>query len=179
MRNRILYAGTTVVMLLTMGCASGGDRAGVKTLALGDAAPDFALPGNVPWVSSFEGEKNVLLAFYPKAFTPGCTKQMCGYRDTFAEFESLETEVIAVSNDNQEKAGEFKQKHGLPFLVVGDPDHAIIDAYGVPLMNMVGMELAKRSVVLIDKKGKVRHIDWEYAIGNDRQALIDAIAAIQ
>lgn len=144
-------------------------------LRVGDQAPEFEFPapgrseGDVTSVklSDYRGNKNVLLAFYPKAFTPGCTKQLCGYRDDFDQFRGADTEILAISADNQQESDRFQEEYGLPFPVVGDPEGRIIRAYGVPLRG----GYASRSVFLIDKTGIIRHINLAYNIENDRKQL--------
>jgi peroxiredoxin Q/BCP len=156
------------------------------TIAVGDSAPDFELPkpgaaeGSKETVklSDLKGEKNVLLAFYPKAFTGGCTKQLCGYRDDFSQFESADTVVVAISTDEQAESDRFKKEHQMPFVVLGDPDHSVIDAYGIPMKDYNGQKFVQRAVVLVDKDGIVRHVDLEYSIDQDKQPLYDAIAKL-
>ena len=137
-------------------------------LEVGDEAPDFALPvaedaaEDTPRrLSDFRGEKEVLVAFYPKAFTPGCTKQLCGYRDDFAKFQEDDVAIVAVSTDKQGRASEFKEKHNLPFMVKGDPQHEIVKAYGV---KRIAWTMATRQVFLVDKEGKVSYIDRSYDV---------------
>lgn len=150
---------------------------------VGDAAPDFAMPkpdrkgGSTETVklSELKGKKNVLLAFYPKAFTGGCTKQLCGYRDDFDKFKTADVEVVAVSTDKQEESTRFKGEYSMPFIVLGDPDRKIIEAYGVPVMARGDAQYAQRSIVLIDKEGKVSYIDQDYKIGEDEKPLFEAI----
>jgi peroxiredoxin Q/BCP len=154
-----------------------------EQLKVGDAAPDFAWPkpdraeGSDDTVSlkDLKGEKNVLIAFYPKAFTGGCTKQLCGYRDDFSRFESADTEIVAVSVDEQAESDRFRTEMKMPFVVLGDPGHRVIDAYGVPLKDYGGNTYAQRAVVLVDKEGTVRYIDMDYQIGKDEEPLFAAL----
>ena len=153
-------------------------------LRTGQAAPDFTvLKGKEGKpdgkLSDFRDRRNVLVAFFPKAFTPGCTKQMCGYRDTFSEFKGAETEVVAVSMDSQVKVDEFKEKYQLPFLVVGDPDGKIVDAFGVAKIDVGPVKAAKRSVFLVDKSGKVRYIDRSYSVTDGYAPLRDAMRKLE
>ena len=151
-------------------------------LKVGDAAPDFAIPegvakdqiGEAKNLSDLKG-KNVVLAFYPKAFTPGCTNQMCGYRDDFTAFESTDTVVLAISVDEQAESTRFKDEHKLPFAVVGDPKHEIINKYGVELLKRGEFEYAKRQTILVDKEGKIAYIDRDYHFNDGKQPLLDAI----
>lgn len=159
------------------------EKAAVK---VGDKAPDFAWPkpdraegsNDAVRLSDLKGEKNLLIAFYPKAFTPGCTKQLCGYRDEFGRFQSNDTEIVAVSTDGQEESDRFRKEHKMPFVVLGDPDHNVIDAYGIPVKEYAGTPIAQRAVVLVDKEGVVRYVDMDYKIGEDEKALFDAIEGL-
>jgi peroxiredoxin Q/BCP len=155
-----------------------------STLKVGDAAPDFNIPDqksieDAPKkLSDLKGKKNVLVAFYPKADTPGCTKQMCGYRDDIGVLNSAETQVIAVSVDQQMDSEKFQEKYKLPFPVVGDPQRKTIEAYGVPLKEYSGNKFAQRSVFLVDKEGVVRFIDLDYKVAEDKDSLYKEIKAL-
>jgi peroxiredoxin Q/BCP len=155
---------------------------------VGDTAPDFEIfaatggqqAADAPKkLSDLKGEKNVLLAFYPKADTPGCTKQLCGYRDDIEKFKSASTEVIAISVDHQTDSDAFKDKFSLPFPVLGDPEKKVIEAYGVPLREFQGNQFAERSVFLVDKEGIVRYIDMKYDLTKDKTSLYDAIVKLE
>jgi len=147
-------------------------------LRVGDKAPDFVIPegvatdeiGDARKLSDLEGRR-VVLAFYPKAFTPGCTKQMCGYRDNFSQFVDTETIVLAISMDEQSEGDRFKQHHGLPFPVIGDPHREIVKRYGVPVQSRGSIEYAKRVTFLIDDEGVIQYIDWEYNWANGDKPL--------
>jgi len=98
----------------------------------GDAAPDFTLTsdaGESVTLSSFHG-KPVVLYFYPKDDTPGCTTQACGIRDVYGEFERAGAVVLGVSPDDAASHVKFKEKYGLPFTLLADPDHAVAERYG-------------------------------------------------
>src|SRR5947209_6824086 len=102
-------------------------------LTEGDPAPDFELPdqdGNPVRLADFAG-RNVVLYFYPKADTPGCTTQACGIRDHSADYEAADAVVLGVSPDPPAKLAKFAGKYGLPFTLLGDEDHAVAEAYGV------------------------------------------------
>ena len=99
----------------------------------GDAAPDFTLPdqdGNPVTLSELRG-KTVVLYFYPKADTPGCTTQACGVRDHRADYERAGAVVLGVSPDPVKEIAKFDQKYGLGFPLLADEDHAVAEAYGV------------------------------------------------
>jgi len=99
----------------------------------GKPAPDFALPtdtGETVTLSDLRG-KQVVLYFYPKDDTPGCTTQACGIRDAWSEFEQAGAVVLGVSPDGVDSHDKFKQKYSLPFSLLADEDHRVADAYGV------------------------------------------------
>jgi peroxiredoxin Q/BCP len=129
-------------------------------LQAGDEAPSFCLPdrdGEPVCLSDVRGKK-VLLYFYPKADTPGCTAQSCSVRDARAELASLGVEVCGVSPDPPKAQKRFSENHGLDFPLLSDPDHAVADAYGVwGEKSMYGRKYHGiiRSSFLIDEGGKV------------------------
>jgi thioredoxin-dependent peroxiredoxin len=99
----------------------------------GAPAPDFALPsdsGESVKLSQFRGSP-VVLYFYPKDDTPGCTAQACGIRDAWGEFQRSGAVVLGVSPDSPKKHTKFREKYGLPFTLLADEDHAVAEAYGV------------------------------------------------
>ena len=101
-------------------------------LEIGDVAPEFALTaddGAEVSLSDFRGKK-VALYFYPKADTPGCTRQACAVRDVYPQIEEQDVVVIGISPDSPEKLVKFRQKHNLPFILLSDPDHQVAEAYG-------------------------------------------------
>lgn len=184
------------ILALTLGCtamafgawaaeppAASGEPTEPKPLEVGDEAPDFELPKKdgeeePQRLKDLRGKKNVLIAFYPKAFTSGCTKQLCGYRDDFSQFEAADTEVVAVSIDEQAESDRFKAEEKMPFLVKGDPTHEVIEAYRVPYVEFGGNRYAKRCVFLVDKEGTVRYIDMDYNITDDKTPLYEQIAKL-
>jgi peroxiredoxin Q/BCP len=123
----------------------------------GKPAPDFELSsdsGEKIKLSDFRGQP-VVLYFYPKSDTPGCTAQACGIRDVYTEFEQKGAVVLAVSSDKEAAQRKFRSKYGLPFAVLADPDHEAGSAYGVEKSDSKYFE---RSTFLIDPEGKVARI---------------------
>ena len=124
------------------------------------AAPDFEAldqDGNTVRLSDFRG-RNVVLYFYPKANTPGCTKQACGVRDRGADYEGANAVVLGVSPDKPEKLRKFADKYGLPFTLLSDPDHSIAEQYGVWVeKSMYGRKYmgVERSTFLIGPDGEI------------------------
>jgi peroxiredoxin Q/BCP len=103
------------------------------TLEVGDVAPDFELlsdEGKATKLSDYRGQR-VVLFFYPKAGTSGCTTQACGFRDNFPVIEAAEATVLGVSPDAVEQLSRWRAKEELPYNLLSDPDHAVADAYGV------------------------------------------------
>ena len=101
-------------------------------LAPGDPAPDFTLPdadGHPVSLSSFRGQR-VIVYFYPAALTPGCTKEACDFRDNLAPLGQLGVAVLGISPDQPSKLAKFRDKEGLTFPLLSDPDHAVLEAYG-------------------------------------------------
>jgi peroxiredoxin Q/BCP len=129
----------------------------------GMKAPDFAAKntnGETVRLKDLRGQK-VVLYFYPKDDTPGCTKEACSFRDAFADFKQRGIEVIGVSVDSEASHKKFTAKYKLPFRLVADPDHAIADAYEVygekKFMGRTYMGV-KRITFLIDEKGKIKKV---------------------
>ena len=101
-------------------------------LEIGSTAPAFTLSGDdgIPVsLADFTGRR-ALLYFYPAALTPGCTKQACDFRDNLAAFDGADYAIIGISPDKQAKLGKFREAEGLPFTLLSDPDHGVMEAYG-------------------------------------------------
>jgi thioredoxin-dependent peroxiredoxin len=123
----------------------------------GKPAPDFELTsdsGEKVKLSDFRG-RAVVLYFYPKSDTPGCTAQACGIRDVYGEFEQRGAVVLGVSQDKEAAQAKFKSKYHLPFAILADPDHVAGKAYGVEKQDSPYFE---RSTFVIDAEGKVAKI---------------------
>ncbi len=131
---------------------------------IGNLAPAFSLQdqhGNSVRLKDFKGKKNVVLYFYPKALTPGCTVQACAIRDYKKEFARVKTEVLGISPDPVKKLTRFTEKHDLNFTLLADEDHKIADKYGVwGLKKFMGKEYMgiNRMTFIIGKDGKLKHI---------------------
>ena len=136
--------------LLDIFSSSGG-------VAVGDRAPDFSLPdrnGKTVRLSDFRG-KPVVLYFYPKDDTPGCTKESCTFRDQYQDFQDAGAEVIGVSSDSEVAHGKFTEKYRLPFTLVSDRGGSVRKQFGVPAT--LGL-LPGRVTYVIDRDGTVRHV---------------------
>jgi thioredoxin-dependent peroxiredoxin len=129
----------------------------------GDTAPDFELPdqaGRPVKLSDYRG-KTVVLYFYPKADTPGCTTQACGIRDHRADYERADTVVLGVSPDPVKAVAAFDDKYGLGFTLLADADHKVSETYGVWVeKSMYGRKYMgmQRATFIIDADGKVAHV---------------------
>jgi thioredoxin-dependent peroxiredoxin len=106
-------------------------------------------------LSEYLGKKNIVLYFYPKDETAGCTKEACSFRDSYEELTKLGAEVLGVSGQSVESHKSFATHHGLPFILLSDEDNKVRELYGVP--STMGI-IPGRVTYIIDKKGVVRHI---------------------
>jgi peroxiredoxin Q/BCP len=125
---------------------------------VGDKAPDFTLPSNTGenvTLSSFFGKKNVVLFFYPKDESRGCTKEACAFRDSYEVFKDLGAEVLGVSSQSVESHEMFANKYMLPFMLLSDKDSRVRELYGVH--STLGL-LPGRVTYIIDRQGVVRHV---------------------
>jgi len=132
-------------------------------MKIGDTAPGFSLPdkdGNMVTLAQFAGKK-VVLYFYPKDNTPGCTRQACAFAANFDEFSRRDIVVIGISKDSVESHRKFAQKHDLPFILLADPRLQTIKEYGVwqekKLYGKVSMGTV-RTTFIIDEAGKIMEI---------------------
>lgn len=130
---------------------------------IGDTAPDFTLTddnGHKVTLSDFRGSKPVLIYFYPKAMTPGCTTQACDLRDARKDLETLDLVVLGISPDEPGALRKFREKEGLNFPLLSDPDHKVAESYGVWVeKNMYGKKSMgiQRASFLVGKDGRVLH----------------------
>jgi len=146
----------------------------------GDKAPGFKAPsdgGGTVDLASLKG-KNVVLYFYPKDDTPGCTTEACGFRDNLPAFGKVDAVVLGVSRDTVAKHDKFKAKYELPFTLVADEDGAITEAYGTWVeksnygRTYMGIE---RATFLIDKKGVVRRVWRKVKVKGHVEEVLSAV----
>lgn len=135
----------------------------MHTLQIGDLAPDFTLTDQDGEARSLSDEKGnwVLLYFYPKDDTPGCTKQACAIRDNFPLFEKLGCTVLGISIDGEKSHKKFEEKYELPFILLSDTEKKVVNAYGVwGMKKFMGREYegTLRTSFLIDPEGKIAKI---------------------
>ena len=139
-------------------------------LKTGTAAPDFALPdqnGEIRRLSDFAGRR-VILYFYSKDMTSGCTKQACGFAELYPQFREKDAVVIGVSRDSVASHKKFEEKYGLPFVILSDPELSVIKAYdvwqekmnyGKPVMGVIRTTYLIENGVIVKAFGKVKAAD--------------------
>ncbi len=131
---------------------------------IGKPAPDFTLPstsGENISLRQYKGKKTVVLYFYPKDETPGCTREACDFRDQSAEFEKHNVVVLGISNDSLESHQHFREKHKLPFPLLSDEDTTVSKMFGVyKLKNLYGKKYMgiERTTFVIDRTGRIAQI---------------------
>ncbi len=132
--------------------------ANTKPVGVGDTAPDFTLAsqtGEKVKLSDFRNKQAVVVYFYPKDNTPGCTAESCAFRDSYEVFKTMGAEVIGISSDSVRSHDAFAKKHNLPFLLLSDKDGAVRNLYGVPSAMFI---LPGRVTYVIDSQGIVRNV---------------------
>ena len=150
---------------------------------IGKTAPDFTLAsdgGGQVTLSELKGKK-VVLYFYPKDDTPGCTKEACGFRDALPDFSALDAEIIGVSKDSPAKHDKFKAKYELPFKLVSDEEGAVCEAYGTWVeKSMYGRKYMgiDRATFLIDESGVVRGEWRKVKVPGHVDAVLEAAQAL-
>ena len=154
--NRI----TICLLALVVAAPLFGQNPPKTHLKVGDEAPDFTLPsttGQTVKLSDFRGKKNVILAFYPAAFTGGCTKEMQAYQFNLTQFEGAETQVFGVSTDNTPSKKRFAEDLKVSFPMLSDfAARKVSKDYG--LLN-AERGIANRATFVIDKEGRIQHIE--------------------
>jgi peroxiredoxin Q/BCP len=129
----------------------------------GSPAPDFALAtdaGDTLTLSSLRG-RPIVLYFYPKDDTPGCTAQACGIRDAWGEFERSGATILGVSPDSPKSHAKFREKYSLPFTLLADEDHAVAETYGTWVEKNYGGKKymgVERSTFIVDKDGNLKKV---------------------
>lgn len=153
------------------------------SIEIGDKAPDFTLStdgnGKVT-LSKLRGQK-VVLYFYPKDDTTGCTAEACGFRDSFPKFGKVEAAVIGISKDSVASHDKFKKKYELPFTLASDGDGKVCEAYGVWVeKSMYGRKYMgiERATFLIDEKGVVRGVWHKVKVPGHVDAVLAAAKAL-
>ena len=149
-------------------------------LAIGTKAPDFSLPdqnGNIHTLSEYRGKK-VVLYFYPKDNTPGCSRQAEGYSERIKEFSKRGVIVIGISKDSVASHKKFEEKHGLDFTILSDPDHEVIESYDAwkekKNYGKVYMGIL-RTTYLIDEEGIIIQANDKVKTAVDSEAMLEIV----
>jgi peroxiredoxin Q/BCP len=152
-------------------------------LAEGDQAPDFTLPdqsGEPVTLSGLRGQ-TVVLYFYPRADTPGCTTQACGVRDHAADYDEIDARVIGISPDPVTAVRKFADKYDLGFTLLADEDHAVADAYGTwgekSMYGKTYMGL-RRATFIIDADGRIAKVFPKVSPKTHDDAVLEALGAL-
>lgn len=146
----------------------------------GKKAPDLTLPdqdGNKVKLSDFKG-RYIVLYFYPKDDTPGCTKEACSFRDTFPEFNNVDAVILGVSPDSVSSHKKFAEKYKLPFRLLADEDKKVIEKYGVwKEKSMYGKKYmgVERTTFVIDPDGRIKKIFPKVKVDNHHQEVLEAL----
>lgn len=173
---KILFV-VSVLLLLTLFALR--LRAVQDAPVVGAVAPDFTLPdqqGTMRRLSDYRG-KWVVLYFYPKDETPGCTKEACAFRDDWQALTALNAQVIGVSLDNTQSHARFASKHHLPFLLLADERGAVVERYGA-ILDLVVTKLAKRHTYLIAPDGKISQVYRNVDPGGHSREIVEFLKHI-
>ncbi len=151
--------------------------------AVGDLAPDFTLPDDTGALRTLSAERGhwLVLYFYPKDDTPGCTTESCQFRDSYAEYQRTGTEVWGISVLGSGSKAAFKAKFGLPFTLIADEDHAVAEAYGVWVEKQnygktyMGIE---RATFLVDPAGRVARVWSKVSPDGHADAVLETLRTL-
>ena len=154
------------------------------TLAIGDKAPNIEAPATSEVnfkLSDYQGKSNLIIYFYPKDSTPGCTTEGKDFSALYDQFKSLDTEIFGVSKDSMKRHDNFKAKQGFPFELISDIDTDVCEQFGVwQLKKTFGKEYMGivRSTFLIDKDGVIRQAWHNVRVKNHANDVLDAVKAL-
>lgn len=159
----------------------------MSELTVGVPAPEFRVPavtreGEQPLsLTDYQGQSSVVLYFYPKDDTPGCTTESCNFRDMRTDFEAAGSAILGISPDDQASHVQFANKHALPFPLLADPDHAVAEAYGVwKEKNNYGKKYMgiERTTFVIDKEGKIAKIYPRVKVEDHVQKVLEFVKTL-
>ncbi len=168
----------TVLLIAILGYRSYSNSS--ISLQIDQEAPDFTLKDgnhNTHSLYDYKG-KYLVLYFYPKDDTPGCTKEACQFRDNSAQLRKLGAEVVGISIDSSDSHKKFTDKYHLPFPLLADTDGKVAESYHA-LSNFLVAKIAKRHTFIIDPDSKVKKIYTNVNVSNHSQQIIDDLKAIQ
>lgn len=169
---------TVVLLLAILGYRNFAQAA--NTIKIGDNAPGFTLndaTGKTHSLSDYAGQYLVLY-FYPKDDTPGCTKEACHFRDDLTQFEKLNAKIVGISVDTSASHDDFTKKYQLNFTLLADYEGKIAEKYDA-LTNLLIMKIAKRHTFLIDPAGKIVRIYKNIDVSNHSQQIVNDLRLIQ
>lgn len=175
MKITLLFAFGFLLMILAL-----KSNAASKLPKVGDIAPAFSLAdqsGKIRKLEDYSG-KWVVLYFYPKDDTPGCTKEACSFRDDLKQLEKLGAQIIGVSVDDSDSHAKFASKYHLPFPLLADQDAKVAESYGA-VNNLLIIKIAKRYTFLIDPSGKIAQIYLDVDTSRHSQEIIDDLKKFQ
>ena len=156
-------------------------------LTVGASAPPFRVPavtrqGETEMsLGDYRGKSSVVLYFYPKDDTPGCTTQACGFRDQYADFQAAGSAILGISPDDRASHVQFAEKYALPFPLLADPDHAVAEAYGVwKEKNNYGKTYMgiERTTFVIDRDGKIAKIYPRVKVDQHADAVLEFVKTL-
>ncbi len=174
---KIIFALAVGFLLMILALKS---NAASKLPKVGDVAPTFSLAdqtGKIRKLEDYSG-KWVVLYFYPKDDTPGCTKEACSFRDDLKQLEKLGAQIIGVSVDDSDSHAKFASKYHLPFPLLADQDAKVAESYGA-VNNLLIIKIAKRYTFLIDPSGKIAEIYLDVNTSRHSQEIIDDLKKFQ
>ena len=151
-------------------------------LSEGNKAPEFQLKDSectIHSLSDFAGQ-TIVIYFYPKDDTPGCTKEACSFRDSYKDFRDAGVEIIGISPDTEKSHQNFQQKYKLPFILLSDPDHTVCDKYGVwGLKKNFGREYegVYRTTFIIDTNGEIKRVFKNVKPSDHSHEVLEAMQA--
>lgn len=151
-------------------------------LEAGNQAPDFELQdsqGDLRKLSDYAGQ-TIVVYFYPKDDTPGCTKEACSFRDSYHDFKTAGVEVIGISPDSVKSHSKFSEKHDLPFILLSDPEHKVCETYGVwGLKKFMGREYygVLRTTFVIGPDGKIKKVFKNVKPADHSHEVLEAVKA--
>ena len=173
-----LFFYSTILLIAIFGYRSYASAP--RNTLIDNDAPKFTLndaKGKAHSLTDYRG-KYLVLYFYPKDDTPGCTKEACHFRDDMAQLEKLGANIVGVSVDNSESHSKFTEKYHLPFPLLADTDGKVAASYNA-LTDLLVIKIAKRHTFLIDPDGKIKKIYTTVNVSNHSQQVIDDLKNIQ
>lgn len=173
-----LFFYTAILLIAFFGYRSYASAS--DNVLINNPAPEFTLndaKGKAHSLADYRG-KYLILYFYPKDNTPGCTKEACHFRDDMAQLEKLGAKIVGISVDTSESHAKFAEKYHLPFPLLADTDGKVAASYNA-LTNLLIIKIAKRHTFLIDPDGKIKKIYTSVNVSNHSQQIIDDLKNIQ